>query len=142
MLREHAKSRSTSGSNNDNNNNHDESALFEWLKDFYVDRVEDYFDGDLPYGRADDFIEELLLTSPRIIDDERDDKIKKAAVVIDPFGLAEQIILTRSIVVQEWKDRMSDVPNDHAEIRKLLLEKQMDAWGSSKSSSSSSEGFQ
>ena len=29
----------------------DDSNL-DWLRDFYVDRLADYFDGDLPYGRA------------------------------------------------------------------------------------------
>jgi hypothetical protein len=29
----------------------DDSNL-DWLLDFYVNRLDDFFDGDLPYGRA------------------------------------------------------------------------------------------
>ena len=97
---------------------------FEWLRDFYIDKVEEYFDGSLEYGRADDFIEELLLTSPSVIYTD-DGKMGLA----DPLGLAEQIIQTRSIVLDEWQDLMRQVPNDHAELRRLILNQQMAASG-------------
>ena len=99
---------------------------FEWLREFYVNRVEEYFDGDQQYGRADDFIEELLLSTPSIV--HRDDgKIALA----DPFYLSEKIIETRNIIVTEWKDAMEQVPSDHQDgIRRILLNKQMVAWGS------------
>ena len=45
--------------------------------------------------------------------------------------LAEDIIHLRSEIVMEWKALMQDVPQAHANgIRKILLEKQMAAWGS------------
>mmetsp|Transcript_21767 Transcript_21767/g.51379 ORF Transcript_21767/g.51379 Transcript_21767/m.51379 type:complete len:484 (-) Transcript_21767:96-1547(-) len=99
---------------------------FEWLREFYVDRVEEYFDGDQQYGRADDFIEELLLSSPSIV--HRDDgKIALA----DPFYLSEKVIETRNIIVAEWKEAMKHIPSDHQDgIRRILLDKQMSAWGS------------
>jgi hypothetical protein len=99
---------------------------FEWLREFYVDRVEEYFDGDQAYGRADDFIEELLLSSPSII--HRDDgKIALA----DPFYLAEKVIETRNTIVSEWKEVMGQVPAEHQDgIRRIVLEKQIAAWGS------------
>ena len=95
----------------------------EWLRDYYVDRVAEYFDGDQSYGRADDFIERLLLTSPSVI--YTDGKMGLA----DPLGLAEQLIRIRSAVVDEWKETMETVPQDHNEIRKVVLSKQMGAWG-------------
>jgi len=115
---------------------------YTWLSEFYRERVAEYFDGDQPYGRADDFIEELLLSSPSVI--RRDDG--KMALV-DPFGLAEQIIETREVIVSEWKDSMRQVPTDHQHgIRRVLLNKQMSAWGSSSSTgglgSSADSGFQ
>lgn len=97
---------------------------FEWLRDFYIDKVEEYFDGSLEYGRADDFIEELLLTSPSVIYTD-DGKMGLA----DPLGLAEQIILTRSIVLDEWQELMRQVPDDHSALRRLILDKQMAASG-------------
>jgi hypothetical protein len=99
---------------------------FDFLRDFYVNRVSDYFDGDQRYGRADDFLEELLLTAPSLFKASNG-----AASLTDPMGLAENIIAMRSEVVGEWKAIMEDVPQAHgAGIRKALLEKQMEAWGS------------
>jgi hypothetical protein len=98
---------------------------FEWLLKFYKSRVADYFDGDQKYGRADDFLEELLLTSPSVVmgDDGK-------AGLADPLGLAEHIIETRSDIAKEWKEVMENIQADHAEIRKVILSKQMDAWSS------------
>ena len=107
---------------------------FVWLRDFYMERVAEFFYGDQKYGRADDFLEELLLASPSVIYTD-DGKVGLA----DPMGLAEQIIEVRKDVVAEWKELMMQVPQDHtAGIRKVLVEKQMQAW----SSVSSEEGFQ
>ena len=108
---------------------------FEWLRDFYVSRVEEFFDGDLSYGCADDFVEQLLLTSPSVIYAD-DGKMGLA----DPLGLAEQLIVLRSDVLTEWKETMRHVPKDHIEIRKLLLNKQM--YPSSNSGALGNEGFQ
>eukprot|EP00980_Cylindrotheca_fusiformis_P029857 scaffold23964_cov122-Cylindrotheca_fusiformis.AAC.1 len=108
---------------------------FAWLRDFYSDRVTEYFDGNQSYGRADDFIEELLLSSPSVVysDDGK-------AGLVDPMGLAEEIIQKRSEIVLEWKELMANVPQDHADgIRRILLDKQMEAWGSG---TPLGEGFQ
>ena len=43
---------------------------------------------------------------------------------------AEQIIGIRSEIVEEWKEMMHRVPQDHADgIRKVCLNKQVEAWG-------------
>lgn len=109
---------------------------FTWLRNFYVDRVADYFDGDQKYGRADDFLEELLLSSPSVIK-----TLDGKEGLVDPMGLAESIIEIRSQVVEEWKTIMADVPQAHGSgIRKALLEKQMAAWGSGNLGGESSNG--
>jgi hypothetical protein len=111
---------------------------FAWLRDFYTERVADYFDGDQRNGRADDFLEELLRTSPSVVitDDGK-------GGLADPLGLAEQIIETRNKVVEDWKVLMERVPQDHtAGIRKELLNKQMAAWGQGPPLGSSSDEFQ
>lgn len=119
-----------SGSENEAN-----AISFAWLREFYNSRVEEYFDGNQRYGRADDFIEQLLLSSPSVVYTD-DGKVGLA----DPMGLAEAIISKRREVVDEWKVLMSNVPQDHADgIRKNLLTKQMEAWGSGPSLG---EGFQ
>jgi hypothetical protein len=115
------------------------AIAFAWLRDFYVDRVADYFDGDQNYGRADDFIEALLRSSPSVVYGDNG-KVGLA----DPMSLAEQIIETRSEIVEEWKEMMRSVPQDHADgIRWVLLNKQMEAWGSgSPMGGASSGGFE
>jgi hypothetical protein len=37
-----------------------------WLKSFYKDGVEKYFDGNQSFGRADDFMDDLLNTPPAL----------------------------------------------------------------------------
>lgn len=119
----------------------DETKL-DWLLDFYVDRLQDYFDGDLPYGRADDFIEEMLLSSPLII--HRDDG---RVTLTDPFGISEQIIEIRNDIVSEWIVAMQQVPVAHQSgIRGILLNKIMGPLNSSpgnfQGDSTASKGFQ
>lgn len=92
---------------------------FEWLRSFYVERVAKYFDGSQEYGRADDFLEELLLSPP--VMKTVYDKVE----LVDPLRIADDIIRTRSEVGRDWKDQMTDVPTMHMELRKFLLLRQM-----------------
>ena len=108
--------------------------LFHWFLEYYTMRVGNYFDGDVTYGRADDFIDELLHCSPTLV---RGNSLN----IIDPFKIAEDIITTRNVVIQEWKTIMENVPNDHTiYIRPILLEKQMSIWGSGSGSGSAETG--
>ena len=97
---------------------------FEWLRDFYADRIGDYFDGSGEYGRADDFLEQLLLTPPSV-----KQAVGQKADLIDPLKIAEDIIRTRSQVARDWKEVCRRIPKDHTELRKILLAKQMLKWG-------------
>lgn len=76
---------------------------------------------------------------------------KAVLCVLLLYNVTEQIISIRSEIVDEWKEMMHRVPQDHADgIRKVCLNKQMEAWGqgpplgseTSSSSSSSDGGFQ
>ena len=101
---------------------------YQFLRDFYSEMAAEYFDGDQQYGRADDFLEQLLLTSPSVIQSKSGGK----PALADPMWIAEQIIRNRTSICAEWKALMQRVPEDHqGGIRKVLLEKQMEAWGSS-----------
>jgi hypothetical protein len=96
----------------------------ELLYTFYVDRLNTFFDGDLPFGRADDFIEELLLSSPSVLHGT-----DGSVVLTDPFGLSEKIIQVRNDIFSEWIEAMAHVPTAHQDsVRKRLLDKQMEAW--------------
>jgi hypothetical protein len=106
---------------------HEKEKVFEWLRDFYSERLTDYFDGNQCYGRADDFMEELLLSTPVISKTSNGN-----SCFVDPMSLADELIQIRNEVVDEWKVVMAEVPQVHsAGIRKCLLEKQMASWGRS-----------
>jgi hypothetical protein len=98
---------------------------FIWLRDFYVNRVATFFDGDQPYGRADDFVEEMLLTPPAARDLGVSRNGKAVIGLIDPVGVAERIIARRSYIANDWKQSMRDTPLDHLQIQKALLAKIM-----------------
>lgn len=98
---------------------------FVWLRNFYVDRVEKFFDGDQPYGRADGFIEEMLLTPPSVKDMGTNKNGKAVIGLIDPMGLAEQIIQRRTQIAQAWKETMGHTASDHMQLQKVLLAKIM-----------------
>lgn len=107
---------------------------YEWLKQFYIQRVGSFFDGHQEYGRADDFLEELLMTPPSTRE------ISSSRIgLIDPLRIAEDVIAMRSVVAEEWKTEIASVPDDHMGLRKKLLSKQMGAYGSSSSPLAESE---
>jgi len=100
---------------------------FQWFRQFYIDRLQSHFDGYVYYHRADDFIEELLLSTPSVKSDERHMDL------IDPLSITSDIIRLRSEVLLEWKDDMSRVPDYHIGLRKAILTRQMEGMSSSKS---------
>ncbi len=88
---------------------------------------------------TDDFIEEMLLSSPSIKHGD-DGKV----TLTDPFGVSEQIIEIRNDIVSEWIVAMEQVPVAHQNgVRGKILSKQMSAWNSSPVNSPDvSTGFQ
>jgi hypothetical protein len=126
------------------------TTTYEWFRDFYSTRVATYFDGDLPYGRADDFVQALLQSSPSssvvmtpssssslsslssssFMSGSGTNTTNMVGWIDHPLALVEQIIELRNIIVQEWKIIMEEVPHDHATgIRLAVLERQMMTWG-------------
>jgi hypothetical protein len=106
---------------------------YHWLFSFYNATVADYFDGDLKYGRADDWMEKLLQSSPSVLVPPArngNDAVGEAQLV-DPLRIAEEIIAFRNVLCEDWKKIMENVPLDHSSsIRKILLNKQLEKWGS------------
>jgi hypothetical protein len=94
-----------------------DSVSFQWLQKFYSERVREYFDGDQPFGRADDFIDALLRSPPSLIsmDDGR------SLGLTDPLRISERIIAKRSEVSAEWIDLMREVKSDHLVLSGLLF---------------------
>lgn len=95
-----------------------ESSL-QWLFRFYVDRVPKYFDGDQEQGRADDFMEDLLLSSPSVTAENG------LMTLVDPLRIAEEIIAMRNEVAMEWKATMEGTPSDHMDFQRLVLAARM-----------------
>lgn len=90
-------------------------STFAFLRYFYTLRAEDYFDGDLNFGRADDFLDELLQNKPTLIEGD----------LVDPVKIAETIIQTRNKVADDWKALMTRVPEDHTPVRQYIFSNQM-----------------
>jgi len=88
---------------------------FIFLREFYTERAQDMFDGVQPFGRADDFMDELLQTSPSVTEQG----------LVDPVGVAEEIIKMRKEVARDWKALMMRVPEDHTGIRQSLFSNQI-----------------
>ena len=98
----------------------DKEDSLDFLREFYTERVAEYFDGPQSHGRADDFLEELLLEPPSV------QETKLGGVhFIDPMGMAEDIIRMRSEVAEEWKGLVAVTPNDHMDLRRMLLTNMM-----------------
>jgi hypothetical protein len=103
-----------------------------------------------PFGRADDFLEDLLETSPFVVSDVVGKKNYSSRTshpgLVDPVGTAEEIIQMRRVVAQDWKALMQKVPDDHIVIRQALLSNQMKRMQSSSDNeprdSGSLDGFQ
>ena len=99
-------------------------AGVDFLKSFYKERRNEYFSRGSSgrYGRADDFLEQLMLSPPSIVLE----KYSEETVLIDPLRLAEMIVLEREIVCNEWAAiAKHQSPEEHTEIQKLQLDRMM-----------------
>jgi len=98
----------------------EQTVPYVFLRDWYVNRAEEYFDGHLQFGQADDFMDDLLQTPPSILSTQ-----DGMTELVDPVGVAEIIIKMRKDVAEDWKVLMKRVPVDHTGLRQSLLTNQM-----------------
>mmetsp|Transcript_59065 Transcript_59065/g.175619 ORF Transcript_59065/g.175619 Transcript_59065/m.175619 type:complete len:209 (+) Transcript_59065:808-1434(+) len=89
-----------------------------FLRNFYVERLDSHFAGNLRYARSDEFLEELFLAHLKVSDGGD-------TLNADPLTIAEAILMEREQVALEWKEVASQSPQEHMEIRKLQLNKMM-----------------
>ena len=66
-------------------------------------------------------MEELLVSPPMA---QRTDT-KDGVHFIDPMAMVEDIIRERSEVAREWKEIAAKIPDDHIDLRRLLLTRRM-----------------
>eukprot|EP00980_Cylindrotheca_fusiformis_P027505 scaffold20791_cov137-Cylindrotheca_fusiformis.AAC.4 len=95
-------------------------SSFRFLRNYYAERIGSHFSGNNWYGRADEFLDELISTSPCVsqLQDEECD-------LVDPVRVAEYILRARERVALEWLEVALDAPNAHLEIKRLQLQRLM-----------------
>ena len=113
----------------------------QFLQDFYMTRLLSHFSGNQRYGRADDFLEEMLTTPPRMISAENgdcpeetndtesglaDELTKDLTYLVDPVKVAETVLAVREKVALEWKEKVKDETKAaHMTLQKMVLAKVM-----------------
>eukprot|EP00814_Leptocylindrus_danicus_P013264 CAMPEP_0116021432 /NCGR_PEP_ID=MMETSP0321-20121206/10383_1 /TAXON_ID=163516 /ORGANISM="Leptocylindrus danicus var. danicus, Strain B650" /LENGTH=394 /DNA_ID=CAMNT_0003492301 /DNA_START=380 /DNA_END=1564 /DNA_ORIENTATION=- len=104
-----------------------ERSQFEYLRDFYSERLS-YFDGNVEHGRHERFMKELMTAPPKIVTSRGlTSKKSKNMQMVDPLRLAEEILLTRSRVAEEWKlEVFHDVASEHnVALYRVMLDKRL-----------------
>ncbi len=92
----------------------------QFLRSFYNEKLDTHFLGMHRYGRGDDFIDELMNSSTRMIS-KKDGKV----VIVNPVTIAEIVLKMRDKVAAEWMEIAKISSDEHFEIRKLMLDKMM-----------------
>ena len=98
------------------------SVSRDWLRQFYTLRLRRYFDGDGEYHRADDFLQELLMTPPSALELPSSSVTQAQIGLVDPLRIAQDLLKVRADVIEEWRTIMRDaVPSNHMELQKSIL---------------------
>jgi hypothetical protein len=92
----------------------------QFLSNFYLNRLVSHFTGRQPYGRANQFLQELLSQQEIIGSNDDDDSIESCAT---QQRIVEKILSTRQHVAREWSHHARTVPDLHLDIKR----KQFDA---------------
>lgn len=96
-------------------------ARHSMLDNFYKKNVHEFFDGHQhTFGRADRFLEALLLEPP-VARDGKDGSL----CLIHPASLVEDIIRERSAVAREWKSIIATIPDEHLDLRRIFFTRQL-----------------
>lgn len=101
-------------------NDFPDRSSVQFLRNFYTQRIGTHFTGSTWYGRADDFLEELLTSNPCVtqLKDEE-------CGLVDPIRVAELILNERERVALEWLEIALDVPMSHSQIKRWQLNRLM-----------------
>jgi hypothetical protein len=92
---------------------------YEWLLDFYKERVRNHFDGHQTFGRAEEFLGEMLRSPPTMI--ETDTKSLGILAWVNPAEIAEDIVRERSEVALDWMEVAKSAKDEHTELRRRLF---------------------
>jgi len=94
----------------------------EFLRHFYLERLESHFLGLQKYGRADAFMEELLRMPPTRL--PLSDSGYDGKSVLDPVDIVEDILKERSVVCGEWKTIVENVQIDHFSVNRMVSDRE------------------
>ena len=97
-----------------------DKASIHFLRSFYAQRIGSHFTGSQFYGRADDFLEELLKTPPSTVQLQDEE-----TALVDPVRIVEMILKEREKVAIEWGDMAYDAPETHTAIKRWQLNRLM-----------------
>jgi len=90
----------------------------DFLRTFYQERAESFFGCKTKrYHLADEFIAQLVTEPARMV------TLGDSPVFVDPVGIAEVVLAERERVANEWKEEVGAASVDHAEIRRLQLDR-------------------
>jgi hypothetical protein len=92
----------------------------QFLRNFYAQRIGTHFTGSNWYGRADDFLEELVRTPPSFIQLQDED-----CGLVDPVRVVELVLKEREKVALEWLEIALEVPKSHTKIKRWQLNRLM-----------------
>ena len=98
----------------------DDDLAFRWFGRFCAENVPSHFDGEQPFGRADDFLDALLRAPPSAAERPGGGGFGSVGLA-DPLRLAERMIALRSGIASEWKEAMGETGRDHAEMNGELF---------------------
>ena len=98
-----------------------------FLRNFYAERLYTHFTGAQRYGRADDFVQELMMCSPLMVTGGQDggDRGGAEPTLVDPLKVAKVLLNERERVALEWSQVATDIPKEHTEIQRMQLDKMM-----------------
>ncbi len=94
------------------------SHLF--LRNFYANRIQTHYTGSNWYGRAEEFMVELLRSTPSVLQLQDEE-----SGLVDPLRVAELVLKEREQVAEEWLEIALDVPQAHTDIKRWQFNRLM-----------------
>ncbi|CAJ1946898.1 unnamed protein product [Cylindrotheca closterium] len=98
-------------------NTAEDDADLTLLRNIYVEKRDSYFVGSVDYGRAEDFLVELLESScsGHLQDEE--------VASVDPLRVVKLVLHTQATMAMELIEVALETPNEHLEIRRRQLQR-------------------
>ena len=105
------------------------------LSNFYLHRLVTHFTGQQRYGRANQFLQELLLL---VVVNDVSASDDATVALVSAQRIVEHILHIRQQVAMEYSQYAADVPNLHIPIKKIQLNLLMQSYNSKDSPTSQS----